>query len=153
MISLSPWLEARRRGGLAAGQGATSQQLCEGSGACGMRDTGPASQPWPRWDTVHGPACCTAGCLGSASASLPAFQTSPSTIQGHPRHLHTGCHWRVPGIFLACWRQSPSYSLESSAGQGLAVLSLHKSKLFSWILLFRPNSAPGLLLRFPLPPP
>lgn len=56
-------------------------------------------------------------------------------------------------VFLVCWRQSPSYSLKSSAGQGLAVLRLHKSKHLWWILVFRPNPAPGSLPCSPLPAP
>lgn len=158
MISLPPWLEARRRGGLSGGQGATSllvagwvSSTCLRAVVC-VASVGPAlgEVGYCEWTSV---LCCWMPGLSCQPTSL----LSCNQVLQHPRSPPAFANrlslTGAGDIFLVCWRQSPSYSLKSSAGQGLAVLSPHKSKHCWWILLLRPNSAPGLLLCFLLPPP
>ena len=123
------------------------QHLWEDSGAWGRSGTILDSPDWGGMLWVHPCApvlgawpllvaislfCWSQGPQHPGSAPLLADKLSPTSTED---------------VFLACCRQSPSYSSKSSAEQGLA--SLCKSKHHWWILVSRPNPAPGFL---PHPP-
>lgn len=98
------------------------------------------------------------GLLSWTGDHLPTLLASSTSVHQYPDtsilHLPASLANKltlpsIGDVFLVCWRQSPSYGSKCSAGQGLTALSLCKKKRCWWILVFRPNPAPGLLLSFP----
>lgn len=130
------WLEVSRRHSLSAGQGVTDPPVVTWVSSTHVRAVvheaglGPASA-----------ALVEAGCYECARMHplwvlglcwRPSPCSAEARVRQHPGSPLSFVNKLSPtnagDVFLTCWRQSPSYSLKSSAGQGLAVLSLHKSK-------------------------
>lgn len=86
--------------------------------------------------------CWALGLNWRPSPHRASIQYPDTSIQHLPASLTNKLTLPSIGdVFLACWRQSPSYGSKCSAGRGLAVLSLCKKKHCWWILVFRPNPA------------
>lgn len=126
-VLLPAWLEVSRRHGLSVGQGATDLLVVIWVSSTCVRAVMHEAGAGLALASLESTGCCIcAAHLGSAGSHLIPL-LKPET--GSPISLANKLSPTSAGdVFLACWRQSPSYSVKSLAGQGLAVLSLHKSK-------------------------